>query len=412
MPSKFGNYLRVLRIACALGLIAISLWALLLPPLFPFSTHAIVNAKRVTLHAKDPGRIADLVPNRSTPLHPGDRIGRVLRDPEQISHELQERTFALAKLKEQQDSIDRAIEAREAKRKETQAEVDAASAGARQALVQSRRAAQEKVRIIGESLAAKKALEDRAAPLFNEGIITSAQWSETRQQTLEAEKNLEEAQTQLATLNARDEAVRRGSNVVQASDSVEALLARINAYEQDLGNLRIQRIALNAKLGEAENQLNSVRNRQQTDLANDLTTPIEGVVWRLQVVPGESVLTDQSVADIADTRSLFIEAYFRRDFMNTIAIGDRADVYLVAESRFIVGRVADIQVQEQNTRGSNAINTLSLDASMLRVTIEVAPGSLKADNLGQLAKVLTSGGKAGWPERCLIWLSLVLRNHR
>lgn len=412
MPSKFGNYLRVLRIACALGLIAISLWALLLPPLFPFSTHAIVNAKRVTLHAKDPGRIADLVPNRSTLLHPGDRIGRVLRDPEQISHELQERTFALAKLKEQQDSIDRAIEAREAKRKETQAEVDAASAGARQALVQNRRAAQEKVRIIGESLAAKKALEDRAAPLFNEGIITSAQWSETRQQTLEAEKNLEEAQTQLATLNARDEAVRRGSSVVQASDSVEALLARINAYEQDLGNLRIQRIALNAKLGEAENQLNSVRNRQQTDLANDLTTPIEGIVWRLQVVAGESVLTDQSVADIADTRSLFIEAYFRRDFMNTIAIGDRADVYLVAESRFITGRVADIQVQEQNTRGSNAINTLSLDASMLRVTIEVAPGSLKVDNLGQLAKVLTSGGKAGWPERGLIWLSLVLRNHR
>ena len=411
MPSKFGNYLRVLRIACALGLIALSLWALLLPPLFPFSTHAIVNTKMVGLHAKDPGRIADLVSDRSTALHSGDRIGRVLRDPDQISRELQERTFAVSKLKEQQDSIDQALRARETKLRETQAEVDAASASAQQSLVQNRRAAQEKVRIGTESLASKKKLEERASPLFSEGIITSAQWEETRNQTLEAEKNLQDAQTQLAALAARDDAIRRGASV-QASDAVEALLSRINAYEQDLGNLRLQRIALNAKLGEAENQLNSVRNRQQTDLAYDLTTPIDGIVWRLQTVNGESLLADQAVADIADTRSLFIEAYFRRDFMNTIAVGDRADIYLVAQSRFIAGRIADIQVQEQAARRPNAINTLTIDASMLRVTIEVAPGQLKPENLGQLAKVLTSSGKAGWPERCLVWLSLVLRSHQ
>lgn len=411
MPSKFGHYLRVLRIACALGLVAISLWALLLPPLFPFSTHAIVNAKMVTLHAKDPGMISDLVSDRSTALRAGDRIGRVARDPDQIGRELQERAFALSKLKEQQDSIDRTIEAREKKLKETQAEVDAASASARQALVQSRRSAQEKVRIGNESLAGKKNLEERAAPLFAEGIITSAQWTETRNQTLEAEKNLQDAETKLAAIIARDDAVRRGASV-QASDSVETLLARINAYEQDIGNLRIQRIALNAKLGEAENRLNSVRNRQQTDLIYDLTTPIDGIVWRLRAVNGESLLTDQIIADIADTRSLFIEAYFRRDFMNTIAIGDRADICLVAQSRFIAGRITDIQVQEQSTRSANAIDALSLDASMLRVTVEVEPGQLKPENLGQLSKVLVSSGKAGWPERCLIWLSLALRSHR
>jgi hypothetical protein len=53
-----------------------------------------------------------------------------------------------------------------------------------------------------------------------------------------------------------------------------------------------------------------------------------------------------------------------------------------------------------------------LDSTMLRVNIQLDDNQLKPENIGQLAKVLTSGSKSGWVERGLIWLSLILRSHK
>jgi len=395
--SRVGGWFSALRIACAVALIAVSLWALLLPPLFPFSSHAIVNTKIVTLRARDEGRIGHLAEVKSAALKAGDRVASVTRDLSGIQRTLQKQEFARQKLKEQLDSLDRTIAGQEEA-------LARARAGDRRMLEQSYKDAREKVRIYGENLAEKKAAQARVAPLFADGIITSAQWSDVRGRTIEAEKNLMAAQSDLTRIQAS----RDGAGGPSQDEAAAA-----GRDGQSLSSLRLRRIELKADLDEAEHQIAAEKTYRDSDRSYDITTPIDGVVWRSQVVNGENVAEGDPVADVADAHAIFVEAYFRRDFMNSISVGDEASVYLIGESRFVTGRVTDIQVQERTASAPDIIDTVPLDSAMLRVSLAVSSGAgLTTDNVGQLAKVLVSGSRPGWARRGLVWLSLYLRSHK
>jgi hypothetical protein len=165
-------------------------------------------------------------------------------------------------------------------------------------------------------------------------------------------------------------------------------------------------------LDELGKQIDSARNYNKADQAYELTTPIEGIVWHRRAVSGELLGDGQVAAEVADVDSLYVEAYFRRDFLNQIVIGDHASIYLVGGGRFIEGEVVDIQVQESMARGAKIINTAELDKSLLNVKIEAHGDKLKPKDIGQLAKVLVSNGHPSWVERARIWLSLLLRSHK
>lgn len=407
--SKSAGWLSVARIGCGLGLIAASLWALLLPPLFPYSVHAIVNTKVVAIKAQDAGRLGELPAGRAFPVKAGDALGRVERDEAKLQRELELLGFERLKLREQLDSVEQALAAREARLAEAEAEVGAAKEGSLRLLTRSREAAVDKVRLYREGHQEKLALQERVAPLFTDGIVTAAQWSATRDQTLQAEKALRAAEAELMGF---EEGLRGGGAGDPTREVVEGMSSRVSALEREISGLRLQRIDQRARLAEVEARAESIRAQRETDRAYELRTPIDGVIWRRQAVNGETLSEGQVVAEVADTASLFVEAYFRRDFMNSISVGDRASIYLVGEGRFVEGRVTDIQVQERTSKEPDVINTLSLDASMLRVRVEVEPGQLAPEQLGQLAKVLTSGGRAGALERGLIWLSFTLRSHK
>lgn len=410
MSGRGGKPLRLLRISLAVCLIGISLWALLLPPLFPYSTHAIVNTKVVTIRAFDEGVVDQLPPVRTRLLNPGDSVGRVTRDMGKVRRELADKQLRQSKLREQLDSLDRAISGRQAKLQAEKNELVLANAGALRALELGHKAAGDKARIYRDELIEKRTRQAQVEPLFKDGIVTSSQWSETRQQTLDAEKNLTQAEADLAAYEARVEAAKRGGGGL-GSEAVESALNRIAAYEREMSELSIQRVELAAGLVEIDRQIELVRSYGDADQAYELTTPIKGVVWRRQAVSGEMISEGQAVVDMADVGALFVEAYFSRDFINSIAIGDRASVYLMSASRYVQGSVVDIQMQERSGNDSNVINTMAQDSSMLRVQIELESGALEADSIGQLAKVLTSDGNTGWFGRALIWLSLVLRSH-
>jgi multidrug resistance efflux pump len=227
---------------------------------------------------------------------------------------------------------------------------------------------------------------------------------------MEAQSLLAAAESDLfVTKNLLESAAQGGGE--RAREASEGLVARIGFYEQEIGNLKIQRNELAAELSEVERQIAWDRTILQSDQSYTISTPIDGVVWRQQVVNGEALADGQTVLQIADARGIFVEAYFRRDFMNSIAMGDQAHVFLVAENRFVEGTVTDIQVQEQTPSVPNIINTIAADASLLRVTIEVPANELQTANIGQLAKVLVSSGRRGILEKCLVRLSFLLRSH-
>ncbi|MGE0412667.1 MAG: HlyD family secretion protein [Verrucomicrobiales bacterium] len=407
MGLKLESLFKTARVLFGISLIGVSVWALFLPPVFPSSSHAIVNAKLVTIKAGDPGKISDLQANGATFVQSNGQIAQVTRDLLKIQRDLEQSQFTQMKLKEQMQSLDRLIETREQNLAEAKTSASSARDGAMKAAERNLNAAKEKARIARESLTEKQASEKRVAPLLKDGIITAAQWSETRQQTIEAEKVVTSAELDLASEEAQLAAFHQGEGG-QISESS----ARIDAIEVELGKIRVQRLDLQSELGVVENKIAAAKTHHEADLAYELKTPISGVIWRRHVVNGENLREGQEVVDVADGSSVFVEAFFRQDFMTSIAVGDNATIQLIPEAQVIQGRVVDIQIQDNYTKPPNIISTTPLDTWMLRVAIEADKADLGTEKIGKLAKVLISKPKANLAEKGLLQLTLALRGQR
>jgi multidrug resistance efflux pump len=405
--AKSLRVFTLIRFACAVTLITVSLWALLLPPLFPYSVHAVVNTKVVTIKAVEAGRIERLTAERLAQVTSGQEIARVARDEARLFRDRQEADFTRQKLQVRLESLDAAIRAETERLDAARAEQSRTRSGLDRLQAQARENTVEKVRLRREELAEKRAIEERVSPLFKEGIVTAAQWSRTRSETLDAERALREAEAELAAVA---EGLSAGAD--PAREAIEGHAARILGLEREVTGLNLQRIDLAAQLAEIDARVEALARRQTDSPAYALTTPINGLVWRRLAVDGEIVAEGQAVVEVADRSALFVEAYFRRDFLNSITVGDRANVYLVGGARHVSGRVAEVQAQERANREPDIINTAPLDPSMLRVRVELDPGSVEQIQLGALAKVLITSGRPGFVERGLLRLSLLLRSHQ
>jgi len=402
--------LLALRVLFGIGLIALSLWALLLPPVFPYSSYAVVNAKLVAIKAGDPGKVGSL-PNDATPqVKAGGPVAKVERDLLKIQRELEESQFTRTKIQEQAQSLNQLIESRE----RTLAEATLSAASTREAAMRaserSLNAAREKARITGETLLEKRTGEAKVAVLLKDGIITSAQWSETRQETLEAEKMAAAVQLELGEEEAKLNALREGPGG-QIALEIETATGKIDSLNAEIGKLKVQRLDLQSELVAVENKIAAVKANKESDTSYSLTSPIEGVIWRRHVVNGENLREGQVVADVADANHIYIEAFFRQEFMNSIAVGDKTTIKLIPGTHVLTGRVVDIQVQDSSSKSPSIINTSPIGAWMLRVIIEADSNQLGTDKVGKMAKVLISKPDANLAEKALLGLTTILRGH-
>ncbi len=410
MKLCFSTIIKAIRIVVGVSLVFLSLWALLLPPAFPYSTHAIVNAAAVMIKAGDRGQITYAPTSRSTVLQAGGSVATVKRDLAKVQRKLEERNFTKLKLEGQLKSLNKVVVAQELKLLEAKEDARKKRLSMGKILKVSLSAAKEKVKIYQADFVEKNADLNRVKPLFDDDIVTAAQWSGTRRLKIDAEKLLKEAEGELDAIVVRFEGYQRGgSGLSEERDGM--LTAKIEAYDKELYGSGIQQARLRTELEELHKQINSSRDYNEEDQTYELTTPIEGIVWHRHAVSGEVLTVDQVVAEVADVTSLFVDAYFRRDFLNQISIGDHASIYLLGDTRFFNGRVVDIQVQERKSRGAKIINTVELDRTLLKVKIETSSKDFNPEDIGQLAKVLISSGQPGWFESSRIWLSLLLRVH-
>ena len=411
MKFRLNAVTKVIRIALGALLVFVSLWALLLPPAFPYSAYAVINAEAVPIKTLDRGQITYAPINRSTILQVDDRVATVERDLAKVQRELEEQKFTKQKLEGQLKSLNKVVVGLQRKQQGAKSELKEKRISSGVNLQSFLEAAKEKVQIFKADLAEKTADQERVKPLFDDGIVTAAQWSDTRKLKIEAEKLLKVTEEEFADIKARLEDYRRGgSGMSEEKDAI--LMTKVEAYEQDMGKLGIQQAQLRTELEALQKQINSARDYNRSDLTYELTTPIEGIVWHRHAVSGELLGDEQVVAEIADISSLFVEAYFRRDFLNQITIGDHASIYLLKDTRFINGRVANVRVQESSVRGARIINTAGLDKTLLVVKIMAEDGEIIPKDIGELSKVLISSGQPSWFERSRIWLSLLLRSHK
>jgi multidrug resistance efflux pump len=423
----FAGLARALRITIALALILLSLWSVLLPVSVPISTVAAVTARVASVPAPIQGDVVALAADT------GDRIGLGALLAE-IKNERAYADLHLAQLRGQRADLDTQLAALADELREAEslaAQYEARTRDYAERIVRETEGlVVESTRTL-ESLMAAKALaqtecellavrRERASRREDQaevfGLPPDA--DETLLLLLDADlararRELELADKAIAVEAARGDRLR--AHVADAKGGYYVALGvetpRYVALLEDLGvratKLRTDKGRVEGLAANLDEEIANTERRLLAASQRRVASPVSGVVWNRLANVGQFTEAGAELYRVADQKTIHVQAYFHRRYLDGLAIGDKASVYLVAARKVVPGTVKVIQAIDAGAgREEFAIDLPAPDEDHFKVLIELDVGERKAAEIGGVAKVVALGALEGPFERAMMWLYL------
>lgn len=354
MKSAMSNFLnlrsfigaRSVRVALAIAIIGLSVWAFSPYIAYRVASSAFVNAEIMRIAAPIPGYLASDLPQK----------GQVIRQPSKV---VLVRSYSanrgrLIDLKNQKVIANRRAGFLDNQLLE---------------IVALDREFERRVQAYQDGLEKRLALEIKEAEAEQQGCLVEAGYRRnigTRMQGLAKSGIMSEIRsdealaTQQATSTkcllaaARGEKLKSELNSLKQGVYLRDSVNDVPYSQQQRDQLVLRRQQLETEIHQQHaraSQLSAEIDEEQDRMARlgrfEVTLPADYVVWSLRASPGSVVTEGQTVLDLADCGNRFVAVEFPERQFESISPGDAASVRLIGSDRWQTGIV-------RNVRGSAA----------------------------------------------------------
>ena len=382
---------RPARLALALGLVALGLWAFLPHAGYRIASSAFVNAELVRVAAPIPGQLTRKLPVRGAYIdNPAAvlLIELVSKDNRHLLELIRQQTVAkqrAALASQQLEEIARADE-------ELSARTQTYREGVIARLGHERGEAKAELKGCLAEVLQRRDVGSRLEELAKSGVTSKIRSSEAHALAEAASTRCAMASERLQRLQAE---LASAQNGVFLRDGIND--APYSQQQRD--RLMLRRQELETKRLEETLQASQIaaeidEERQRIDRLShfDITLPADHVIWSVAASPGSMVSQGQTVLDLASCSRRFVVVELPEREFERITVGAPASVRLLGSSRWTEGHVR--QVRGSAARADDRLIAAQVPRPLPNsITVEVAlPDSLQADvsnfcNIGRLAEV-------------------------
>ncbi len=310
-PRARRRAFRIMRIALvAAMLVGVAVWAadwIRTAFLYVHETDARIVSEMVSVSSRVSGWIVEMPATSGLKVGKGDMLARI---------DGRDAALRLAEFGSERDAV-----AAERGRIEAEiAMVDQSTESRRESAQAKFAAAEALVQSLQAEAAFAKGEFDRAGKLAKRGVVSARQLDRQRTTYLRAEQNLLRAQADAATASA-------------AVAEAEAGRQQLEVLRRELVRLDHRAAALKART-----------ERQSLDVADrTVASPLNGVVSRTFVAPGQYVIPGQRIALLHDPNDIWVEANIRETEVRRLSVGQKVRIEIDAyPDRVFEGHVTRI----------------------------------------------------------------------
>lgn len=333
---------RLVRLALALTLVAVSVWAFLPYLHSRIASSAFVNAELVRVTTPIAGRLAQNLPRK------GDFIGKV--ETVNLVQELRSDQRHLLDLRRQHAVAKERTELATTQLEEIKATdiILAARAEAYREGVTKRISREieefkaEKTGCLAEAHQ-RRDVGTRMEQLSKLGTSSQIRTAEALASQEATQTRCEVAEARVQRLTVELEAAQLGTYLRDGANDVpysQQQRDRLLLRRQELETERFQEASkvtqLALAIAQEEERLNRIGHY-------DLTLPADHVVWSMGASPGSTVVEGQFVLDLADCKHRFIAVELPEREFERIKTGDRAAVRLIGGDAWSYGQVRQVR---------------------------------------------------------------------
>lgn len=330
------------RLLLTVGIVAVTVWSLMPSLLVTPSIDAVVNAEVAVIASATEGVMLDGPPAVGTALAKGESVG-------QVENHRQDRSF-LGELQTEHASLTERIAAltRQESAMMRTSSVLADRIGVHRAFELKRleNAVTEGAALIAAidaKLEAARLEHGRTRKLVKAGTVTRARHDEAR--LLESELSSERAAAvaRLQVLETRLSAVRANTFLTEGQNDVPYSQQRLDEVNLRLEDLRARRSEYRIRIAEIDRQIGAEKDRLATHQHAVYGAPVDGVIWKRFVKPGNEVVIGTELAEMVDCRSVFLDVSLDEDMFPDLATGQTVAIRFVGERHQYSARVRSIR---------------------------------------------------------------------
>lgn len=388
-----------LRRTVGISLVLAAGWWLVLPLLFPVTSDAVVNARTVQVRAPIDGTASELALDVGDPVAAGQSMASL------VNRHLDKSGLTLLSAKRAE------LAARRERLEKELAEVVKSEAvcrtGAKKyndAMVANLEASHREL----ESKAKSGRVEYDAAVRRLERVRRISSSSSG----LELDAAVESESVNRIRLETDKAALARSAAELESGKKGLFLQKDAPHFQQRAEELAQRVPTLESTIREASDLLTEVeaeieREKLRTERLSLATAeaPVAGTVWARQGNRGQGVRQNEVLYEIADGRTVFVEAVVHQRYLGSVAPGTPATVN-VTGGPSLPGRVRAVRTgRPSENEPSFAFGAHNADPRMLRVMIDLEPGFGEPCALiGRHVRVLVADCEEGPCHRAVVWL--------
>ncbi len=339
--------IRPTRAIFSVGIVGAGLWGLSPSLTVTPSIDSVVNAEVVVVRSVTEGRIEGGPPAVGYQVSEGAPLVRVV-NPRQDQSFLGELETEQASLTQRIDALDR----QKAVLEDTAAELNRRIETYRRSVKDNLRyriaEARSELAAIDASLQNARKKHERNSVLVSKNLVARAEadaagfeFDRLKAESLAAESRIEELNTRVVALDA-------GVFLSEGQNDVPYSQQRLDEITIRLSDIEARRSEYAMRINKVTRQIRDERVRLSATRDVVHEAPVEGIVWKRFVKPGNDVVIGTELAEIVDCRSVFLDATFDENRFPDIQVGERAKV------RF-VGEKTEFEATVRAIRGSGAV---------------------------------------------------------
>ncbi len=209
----------------------------------------------------------------------------------------------------------------------------------------------------------------RRSSLAQEGYTSTADLDKAQADFDAASHAALAQQGQLDALQAQLTAIKNGVVTEPGSNDVAYSRQRADEIAVRLQELAQQRLFIIGDIDETASRLQSEEVRVRKLSAATMTTPISGIVWKVNASVGERIGAGETVAQIVDCDAAFVIAEVPQNRVPDIGIGSDAEFLLSGDNVKRLGRV--ISVTGDATGGDRNLAAVPFEERSPTATVRI-----------------------------------------
>lgn len=184
---------------------------------------------------------------------------------------------------------------------------------------------------------------DRARQLYSLGIMSQADYDKLISAEGIAEQQLSAEQADVASVKLQLASATQGILIEPGTDN-DVPYSRQRADELSIKLADNERILATSRMQAREAEMAVVEEAKRTEMMqhSNLSSPIDGLIWKLNAVNGEHAAAGDTVVSLVDCRRQFILAEIPQNRVPDIALHQKATFRLAGEAHERSGTVLSV----------------------------------------------------------------------